>query len=162
MRIAPNFLATIKKRFNKSKAAAIERVCSTDRGFTLLQGPPGTGKTHTILGILSAFINSEPLSGKQPYILVCAPSNAAIDEVATRVISEGLIDGNGNLRKDMNVVRIGSRNQNALALRDKKDQRERDYFKQTISDDLQSIFLANKVEAALAKLQGMDPEASVR
>ena len=75
----------------------------------MLQGPPGTGKTHTILGVLSAFINCEPLSGDRPYILVCAPSNAAIDEVAMRVLRIGLLDVYGKTRKNLRLVRIGSR-----------------------------------------------------
>ena len=41
---------------------------------------PGTGKTHTIHGIIS-MINS----CKKRKILVCAPSNAAIDEIVSRI-----------------------------------------------------------------------------
>jgi senataxin len=90
--VPPSFFESIEKHFNASQRAAIVKVCEKDKGFTLLQGPPGTGKTHTIIGILSAFINGQALSGDKPYILVCAPSNAAIDEVATRVVKCGLID----------------------------------------------------------------------
>lgn len=63
-------------------------------------------------------MDSEALSGDRPYILVCAPSNAAIDELASRVIRYGLIDINGRARHNLNLVRIGSRSQNAMALRD--------------------------------------------
>ena len=46
----------------------------------------GTGKTHTIKGIIS-MLNA--VLRKDKKILVCAPSNAAIDEIITRLISKG-------------------------------------------------------------------------
>ena len=59
-----------------------------DKDFLLIQGPPGTGKTHTIKGIISMLSHS--CSKK---IMVCAPSNAAIDEIITRLISRGGLIG---------------------------------------------------------------------
>ena len=50
----------------------------------------GTGKTHTIKGIIS-MLNSSINNKKK--ILVCAPSNAAIDEIVTRLISKGGLFG---------------------------------------------------------------------
>lgn len=58
--------------------------------FLLIQGPPGTGKTHTIKGIISML--SLTLKSEKK-ILVCAPSNAAIDEIVTRLISKGGLFG---------------------------------------------------------------------
>ena len=55
-----------------------------DTDMLLIQGPPGTGKTHTIKGVISMISHS---CNKK--ILVCAPSNAAIDEIITRLISKG-------------------------------------------------------------------------
>lgn len=83
-------------------------------GAALLQGPPGTGKTSTIVAILSVLlakycgprrervpsrkrqlkcatgdvihVNSAPFR-----ILVCAPSNAAVDELLLRVMEKGLV-----------------------------------------------------------------------
>eukprot|EP00927_Polykrikos_kofoidii_P039633 TRINITY_DN33980_c0_g1_i1.p1 TRINITY_DN33980_c0_g1~~TRINITY_DN33980_c0_g1_i1.p1 ORF type:complete len:934 (-),score=212.75 TRINITY_DN33980_c0_g1_i1:82-2883(-) len=53
----------LEKRYNASQLQAI-----TDSrkltGVTLVQGPPGTGKTTTILGILSALLNSSAKSSK--------------------------------------------------------------------------------------------------
>ena len=54
--------------------------------FLLIQGPPVTGKTHTIKGIIS-MLNSCIRNSRK--IMVCAPSNAAIDEIVTRIISKG-------------------------------------------------------------------------
>ena len=50
----------------------------------------GTGKTHTIKGIIS-MLSLTMKSDKK--ILVCAPSNAAIDEIVTRLISKGGLFG---------------------------------------------------------------------
>lgn len=50
----------------------------------------GTGKTHTIKGIIS-MLNYAVKNNRK--ILVCAPSNAAIDEIVTRLISKGGLFG---------------------------------------------------------------------
>jgi superfamily I DNA and/or RNA helicase len=47
---------------------------------------PGTGKTHTITGIISMLLSSDVKK-----ILVCAPSNAAIDEIIARISVKGFI-----------------------------------------------------------------------
>ena len=52
----------------------------------LVQGPPGTGKTHTITGIVSMIMSS-----KNKKILICAPSNAAVDEIVTRIVTRGFV-----------------------------------------------------------------------
>ena len=54
----------------------------------LIQGPPGTGKTHTILGLISMLLKNDHNSK----ILVCAPSNAAIDEISARLAVKGIYD----------------------------------------------------------------------
>ena len=75
-----------------------------------LQGPPGTGKTSTIVGLVSAFLGSaapaaqprQPRPAAQQQepvlaaagalrVLVCAQSNAAVDELALR-LSTGILD----------------------------------------------------------------------
>lgn len=38
--------------------------------------------------------------------MICAPSNAAIDEIIKRILDKGLIDSNGNMIKPK-LVRIG-------------------------------------------------------
>ena len=60
----------------------------------LIQGPPGTGKTHTILGLISMLL-------KTPHakILVCAPSNAAIDEICARLANKGIYNSELTLSK---------------------------------------------------------------
>ncbi|KAL1693704.1 SEN1 N terminal-domain-containing protein [Schizophyllum commune] len=95
---------------NEPQAVAITKSIHT-KGFSLIQGPPGTGKTSTICGLVSAYLYeanrriTRPMENdpNQPRILLCAPSNAAIDEVAFRLkCSPAAIAGK------LNVVRIGA------------------------------------------------------
>eukprot|EP00794_Sanderia_malayensis_P007696 gene7696-8533_t len=53
----------------------------------LLQGPPGTGKTHTLKGLIKNVLQLLPADEK-PRILICAPSNAAVDEIASRLLED--------------------------------------------------------------------------
>jgi senataxin len=79
--------------------------------------PPGTGKTSTICGLVQAFLSSRPqliatngtrstdkVAAKK--ILLCAPSNAAIDEIANR-LKEG-VSGAGRRSVIPKVVRVGT------------------------------------------------------
>ncbi|KAK9470014.1 SEN1 N terminal-domain-containing protein [Dipodascopsis tothii] len=105
---------------NAPQAAAI--VAATENaGFTLIQGPPGTGKTKTILGIVGALVTGRkdnsvkiaipgqlakpppPVEPKR--ILVCAPSNAAVDELVLR-LKGGILDAAGQPYAPK-VVRLG-------------------------------------------------------
>ncbi|EDO16620.1 hypothetical protein Kpol_520p43 [Vanderwaltozyma polyspora DSM 70294] len=112
-------------KLNTSQAAAIVNTV-VQEGFSLIQGPPGTGKTKTILGIIGYFLSkvsslpsnvikkpgeaysvspsTESLLKKQK-VLICAPSNAAVDEIVLR-LKGGVIDTEGNLFKPK-LVRIG-------------------------------------------------------
>ena len=72
--------------------------------FLLIQGPPGTGKTHTIKGIISMLYHA---MDKDKKILVCAPSNAAIDEIVTRLVSTGLLKASAS-DTAAKMLRIGA------------------------------------------------------
>ncbi len=68
---------------NHSQVAAIKTVLSTP--LSLIQGPPGTGKTvtsATIIYHLAKMNNSQ--------VLVCAPSNVAVDQLCERIHLTGL------------------------------------------------------------------------
>ncbi|KAG8831893.1 DEAD-box type RNA helicase [Serendipita sp. 399] len=114
-------------RLNYPQARAVLSSMKT-RGFSLIQGPPGTGKTSTICGLVGAFLSSrksasvavavgKPTQKPVPRkVLVCAPSNAAIDEVTKR-IKDGVWNSDG--RKILpEVVRLGSINSINVSVRD--------------------------------------------
>ena len=91
------------KLFNESQKNAILKANSMkSKDILLIQGPPGTGKTHTILGLISLFLKND----KNDKILVCAPSNAAIDEICSRLATKGVF--NSKLEKTKsNFLRFG-------------------------------------------------------
>lgn len=105
-------------KLNHSQAKAI---LGTDKskGFSLIQGPPGTGKTKTILGIVGYNLqqktddnlaptikaSSEKKQSKDDKILICAPSNAAVDELVLR-LKDGVLNSSGQLISPK-VVRLG-------------------------------------------------------
>ena len=79
--------------------------------------PPGTGKTSTICGLVQAYLSSRPqlisTNGTRQTdkiipkkVLLCAQSNAAIDEIANR-LKEG-ISGAGRRSVIPKVVRVGT------------------------------------------------------
>ena len=55
--------------------------------LSLVQGPPGTGKSSTITGLIMQVLYSRAGSpDSMPRVLVVAPSNAAVDELARKLI----------------------------------------------------------------------------
>ncbi|KAJ7109726.1 SEN1 N terminal-domain-containing protein [Mycena crocata] len=100
---------------NEPQAIAISS-CLDTSGFSLIQGPPGTGKTSTIVALVMAFLarrprriadpaakNAKPEAPTGPQILICAPSNAAIDEIAHRIRDSDAFKSKGH-----NIVRLGA------------------------------------------------------
>lgn len=93
--------ATAAARFglNEPQAAAVVGAMRVP-GFSLVQGPPGTGKTKTIRALVTAFLARR----RGERLLLCAPSNAAIDELIAR-IKDGIdVDGR---RIQPRIVRLG-------------------------------------------------------
>ena len=77
------------KIYNQPQKNAIFKADSMkNNDILLIQGPPGTGKTHTILGLISLLLKNDMKSK----ILVCAPSNAAIDEISARLATKGVLN----------------------------------------------------------------------
>ncbi|CAO3630759.1 unnamed protein product [Cunninghamella blakesleeana] len=91
---------------NLPQASAIVGALQKKKGFTLIQGPPGTGKTKTILGMIVTLLDQRSIlkKGTAGKLLVCAPSNAAVDEIAKR-LKDGILTIDGLVRPK--VVRIG-------------------------------------------------------
>jgi senataxin len=110
---------------NLAQAKAIKSALDND-AFTLIQGPPGSGKTKTIVALVGALMsnslgNQQSVAiarpgdkqasappGKAPIakkLLVCAPSNAAVDELVMR-FKAGVKTLQGRSEK-LSVIRLG-------------------------------------------------------
>ncbi|KAG5248947.1 regulator of nonsense transcript [Salix suchowensis] len=68
---------------NASQVLAVKNVLQ--KPISLIQGPPGTGKTVT-----SAAIVYHMAKQGQGQVLVCAPSNVAVDQLAEKISATGL------------------------------------------------------------------------
>ncbi|CAD8052608.1 unnamed protein product [Paramecium sonneborni] len=131
-----SFFQYINQNFNFSQASAIQQLILQERGICLLQGPPGTGKTHTLIGLLSGVYEYMKIMNKFPKkkILICAPSNAAIDEIIYRILQGGLFDSEGRSRT-VKLVRLG-------VLDEENDKSE--IIKQVSLEDVAQYQLFNK------------------
>jgi senataxin len=108
---------------NSAQAKAVKSALDND-AFTLIQGPPGSGKTKTICALVGAIMtgsingkdsivvrSSEAMSARSALpparkkVLVCAPSNAAVDELVMR-FKAGVKMMNGTTER-LSVVRLG-------------------------------------------------------
>ncbi|XP_025067060.1 probable helicase senataxin isoform X2 [Alligator sinensis] len=116
------------KEYNEDQKKAIETAYAMVKQhpglprICLIHGPPGTGKSKTIVGLLFRILNEK--SGKENpaqnmnakikrnRVLVCAPSNAAVDELMKKIILEfkekcqNKKNPLGNCG-DINLVRLG-------------------------------------------------------
>ncbi|OMJ71654.1 hypothetical protein SteCoe_30073 [Stentor coeruleus] len=134
--VLEEFLRAVEKFHNESQIMVIEKACSVASGILLLQGPPGTGKTHTVKGILSGLVDKHK---GQVHILVCAPSNAAINEIAKRVLVDKLYDHDGKAKDDLNLLRLGNIRKSAV------DMRERQKSIRETPAEVEKITLNNKL-----------------
>jgi len=103
--VEPQILKTqIPKRFsaenlpelNHSQVSAVKSVLQ--RPLSLIQGPPGTGKTVTSATIVYHLAKMNP-----GQVLVCAPSNVAVDQLTEKIHQTGL-----------KVVRMTAKSREAL------------------------------------------------
>ena len=105
---------------NESQAKAVATALLNPNPFTLIQGPPGTGKTKAIEGLLGAIfsgpVHGNPISVRYSRVLICAPSNAAVDEIVRR-IKNGIRGSRGN-QIHLKVIRIGAQDSMHEQVRD--------------------------------------------
>ena len=78
------------KNLNQSQQEAVAAITQNEQ-ITIIHGPPGTGKTTTLVEAIVQLIKN----GEK--ILVAAPSNTAVDNIAKGLIREGL-----------NILRVGN------------------------------------------------------
>ncbi|XP_008561841.1 PREDICTED: probable helicase senataxin isoform X1 [Galeopterus variegatus] len=116
------------KDFNEDQKKAIETAYAMVKHspsvakICLIHGPPGTGKSKTIVGLLYRLLTENQRKGhsdensnakiKRNRVLVCAPSNAAVDELMKKIIlefKEKCKDKKNPLGNcgDINLVRLG-------------------------------------------------------
>lgn len=106
-------------KVNQPQGEAIVTATQKTSGFILIQGPPGTGKTKTILGLVGSLLTtaSNPIrlpgakaaptiGSKKTRLMVCAPSNAACDEIVRR-LKNGIQDAQGKPFTPK-IVRLGT------------------------------------------------------
>ena len=75
---------TFNKSLNASQIRAIN--VSLDSNYvSIIHGPPGTGKTSTVVELIIQTLKGG--SGKK--LLVCAPSNVAVDNILERLVTFG-------------------------------------------------------------------------
>ena len=82
-RFRPPDQPAVAERLNDSQRRAVETVLSAE-DVASLHGPPGTGKTTTLAVAIAQTLRTE----KQ--VLVCAPSNTAVDLLTERLATRGL------------------------------------------------------------------------
>lgn len=74
---------------NRSQQKAVANIIGA-QDFAIIHGPPGTGKTTTLVESIQETLK------KESQVLVCAPSNAAVDLLTEKLTQQGV-----------SVVRIG-------------------------------------------------------
>ncbi len=74
---------SVSGALNESQLAALQKIISSP-DVAFIHGPPGTGKTTTLVQAIRQTVKEE----KQ--VLVCAPSNAAIDLLVEKLSEQGL------------------------------------------------------------------------
>jgi superfamily I DNA and/or RNA helicase len=70
-------------RLNESQQQAVNAIIENEE-MTIVHGPPGTGKTTTLVEAIFQLVK------KEEKILVSAPSNTAVDNIAKGLIAQGL------------------------------------------------------------------------
>jgi len=96
-------LRHLQATLNTSQCGAICRAMAATSQISLIQGPPGTGKTKTIIGLLAALFDENP----RTKVLLCAPSNAAVDELVRRV-AEAHYKPRGRDDEELRLIRLGA------------------------------------------------------
>ena len=84
-------LPFFNQQLNESQQIAVQKIQALTEGVFVLHGPPGTGKTTTLLEGIQQLVKA----GQR--IMVTAPSNTAVDNIAQGLIATGI-----------NFLRIGN------------------------------------------------------
>ena len=82
---------------NPSQTKAVTGVAAAVLGdarprISVIHGPPGTGKTRTIVSLVTQIYRKAKDSNLRSLILLCAPSNAAVDELTRRLLDLSVVN----------------------------------------------------------------------
>ncbi|KAF8025760.1 hypothetical protein BT93_F2559 [Corymbia citriodora subsp. variegata] len=76
-----NLFGSLNKSQKKAILACLDTIkCQHRSAVEMIQGPPGTGKTKTVAALLFTLLK------RKHRTLVCAPTNVAVKELASRVV----------------------------------------------------------------------------
>lgn len=81
--ISNNATQFSNKKLNNSQQQAVTAIIENEQ-LTIIHGPPGTGKTTTLIEAISQLIKA----GEK--VLVSAPSNTAVDNIAKGLLQQGV------------------------------------------------------------------------
>lgn len=121
---------------NASQNAAVSKVLNA-RETAIVHGPPGTGKTTTLVEAISETLKRET------QVLVCAPSNAAVDWISEQLYRRGI-----------SVLRIG----NPLRINDVMMQCSYEYRYANHPDYLELFGIRNALRALKSRPRLSDKE----
>lgn len=99
---------------DSSQIEAISFALTSNNPVTLIHGPPGTGKTTTITELIRQAVHMNHWK-----VLVTAPSNVAVDNVLSKLVSSSTRDtatatSGGGRKKDNNKNKKSSHNNNNI------------------------------------------------
>lgn len=103
-----------EEKYNETQKKAIITCLNTletpaeEIKIQLIQGPPGTGKTYTLVGMVkNIFLNLCKGGGRSICLMISAPSNNAIDNVARALLKEEHFL-NKILNRKVQFIRLGN------------------------------------------------------
>ncbi|XP_060828879.1 uncharacterized protein LOC132914081 [Bombus pascuorum] len=101
-------------KLNEKQMEAVSKITKAviqkDTKLCFIQGPPGTGKSKVIVNIITQILygnNRYTSNGSSFTMLVCAPSNAAIDDIVLRLLQIRTMIKKQAKIKPFRMVRIG-------------------------------------------------------
>ena len=102
---------------NSSQNAALNKILAA-KNLAIVHGPPGTGKTTTIVEAIKQVLKSES------QILVCAPSNTAVDLLSEKLAKQGIkvlrVGNPARVNESLNMLTVDYQMESHLMMKDAK------------------------------------------
>lgn len=155
-------------KLNEKQMEAVSKITKAviqkDTKLCFIQGPPGTGKSKVIVNIVTQILygnNRYTSNGSSVTMLVCAPSNAAIDDIVLRLLEIRTMIKKQAKIKPFRMVRIGQSQMMHSKVKDisvtelaKREIKKTCKSSTVPSDSIESekLFLQSKINALQCKL----------